>query len=150
MSRIDPAANPLVPGPETAKAARALAALLPPEASGARLSLVDPASGSTAELPPAIADMLRQFLELLASGRSVSIIPAEADFTPNEAADYLNVSRTFVLKLMDTGQLPFRRVGAHRRVSFGDVREYEKAQRSRADAAMDEMAAINQELGLYE
>jgi excisionase family DNA binding protein len=74
----------------------------------------------------------------------------EAELTPNQAADYLSVSRTFVLKLMDTGQIPFRRVGSHRRLRFGDLRDYEKSQTSRADAAMDEMARINQELGLYE
>jgi excisionase family DNA binding protein len=74
----------------------------------------------------------------------------ENELTLDEAADYLNVSRTFVLKLMDTGQVLSRRVGSHRRVRFGDLRDYEKSQRSRADAAMEEMARINQELGLYE
>ncbi len=74
----------------------------------------------------------------------------ETELTLNEVADYLNVSRTFVLKLMDTGQIPFRRVGSQRRLRFGDVREYEKSQRSRADTAMNGMARINQELGLYE
>jgi excisionase family DNA binding protein len=150
MSRIHPSDNPLVPSPETVKAARALAKLLPAEAAGARLSLLDRASGNASDLPPAVIGMLRQFLEQLGAGRSVSIVPAEAELTPNEAADYLAVSRTFVLKLMDTGQIPFRRVGSHRRLRFGDLREYEKSQRSRADAAMDEMARINQELGLYE
>ena len=94
--------------------------------------------------------MLRQFLEQLGAGRSISIIPAKSELTPNEAADYLAVSRTFVLKLMDTGQIPFRRVGSHRRIRFGDLKDYEKRQRARADAAMDEMAQISQELGLYE
>jgi len=150
MSRIHPSDNPLVPSPESVKAARALAELLPPETAGARLSLLDRASGKASALPPALIGMLRQFLEQLGAGRSVSIVPAEAELTPNDAADYLNVSRTFVLKLMDTGQIPFRRVGSHRRIRFGDLQEYEKGQRSRADAAMDEMARINQELGLYE
>jgi excisionase family DNA binding protein len=150
MSRIHPSDNPLVPNPDTVKAARALAELLPPDAPGARLSLLNQASGAAAELPPAVIAMLRQFLEQLGTGRSVSIIPADSELTPNEAADYLAVSRTFVLKLMDTGQIPFRRVGAHRRLRFADLREYEKGQRSRADAAMDEMAQINQKLGLYE
>jgi excisionase family DNA binding protein len=150
MSRTVPNDNPLVPSPETVKAARALAELLPPEAANVRLSLLDRASGNASELPPAVIGMLRQFLEQLGAGHSVSIVPAEAELTPNDAAEYLNVSRTFVLKLMDTGKIPFRRVGSHRRLRFGDLREYEKSQRSRADAAMDEMARINQELGLYE
>ena len=75
---------------------------------------------------------------------------ADSELTPNEAADYLNVSRMFVSNLMDTGQLPFRPVGSHRRIRFCDLSDYKKSQRLRADAAMDEMAQINQELGLYE
>lgn len=150
MSRILPSDTPLVPSPEIVKAARALAELLPPEGEDAHMSLINRASGSAAELPAAVIGMLRQFLERLGAGLSISVIPAETELTPNEAADYLNVSRTFVLKLMDTGQIPFRRVGSHRRILFGDLRDYEKSQRSRADAAMDEMARINQELGLYE
>ena len=77
-------------------------------------------------------------------------IPAGLKLTPDEAADYLAVSRTFVLKLMESGQLPFERIGGHRRIRLCDLRDYEKSQRSRADAAMEEMARINQELGLYE
>jgi excisionase family DNA binding protein len=77
-------------------------------------------------------------------------ITGKTDVTLGEAAEYLNVSRSFVLNLMVTGQIPFRRVDCDRRIRIGDLREYEKSQRSRADAAMDEMARINQELGLYE
>jgi excisionase family DNA binding protein len=143
------AAEPVAPDAESARAARVLADLLPADAGDAHFSLVDGASGAAAELPPAVIDVLRQVLEHLGAGRSVSIIPAEAEFTPNEAADYLNVSRTFVLKLLDEGQIPFRRVGSHRRIRFGDLRDYEKQQRVRADDAMEEMARINQELDLY-
>lgn len=77
-------------------------------------------------------------------------IPVGLGLTPNEAADYLNVSRTFVLKLMESGQLPFKRIGRHRRIRLCDLRDYEKSQRSQADAAMEERAQINRELGLYE
>lgn len=150
MSRAVASIEPVAPDADSAKAARTLANLLPPNAEGACLSLVDSATGVAAELPPAVINVLRQVLEHLGAGRTVSIIPAEAEFTPNEAADYLNVSRTFVLKLLDEGQLPFRRVGSHRRIRFGDLRDYEKRQRSQADEAMDALARINQELGLYE
>ncbi len=150
MSRILSNDTPLVPTPEIVKAARALAELLPSEAEGAHLSLLDRRSGSAAELPPAVISMLRQLLEQLGAGRSISIVPAEAELTPNEAADYLSVSRTFVLKLLDAGQIPFRRVGSHRRIRFGDIRDYEKRQRCRADEAMEEIADINQKLRLYE
>lgn len=150
MSRAVASIEPVAPDADSAKAARALANLLPPNAEGACLSLVDGATGVAAELPPAVINVLRQVLEHLGAGRTVSIIPSEAEFTPNEAADYLNVSRTFVLKLLDEGQLSFRRVGSHRRIRFGDLRDYEKRQRSQADEAMDELASLNQELGLYE
>jgi excisionase family DNA binding protein len=150
MSRAVAIADPVAPDAESAKAARTLADLLPHDARNAHFSLVDSASGAAAELPPAVITVLRQVLEHLGGGRSVSIIPVEAEFTPNEAADYLNVSRTFVLKLLDEGQIPFRRVGSHRRIRFGDLRNYEIRQQGQADEAMDEMAHINQELGLYE
>jgi excisionase family DNA binding protein len=141
MSRAVASIEPVAPDVESAKAARTLADLLPSNTESARLSLVDGANGVAAELPPAVINVLRQVLEHLGAGRTVSIIPAEAEFTPNEAADYLNVSRTFVLKLLDEGQIPFRRVGSHRRIRFGDLREYEKRQR--------DQAALEKSFGLH-
>ena len=70
--------------------------------------------------------------------------------TPNEAAEFLNVSRGYVVKLMDEGTLPYRMVGSHRRISSMVLAAHRARQDMIANKAMDELVAISEELGLYD
>lgn len=70
--------------------------------------------------------------------------------TPVQAAEFLNVSRGFVAKLMDEGKLPFHQVGSHRRIPGAAVAAYKAAQEVRSRAAMAELVRLSQEMGGYD
>ena len=99
-------------------------------------------------LAPAIAKTFLEVLRLVASGRGFRLIPVDAHLTTQQAADILNVSRPFLIKLLDEDKLKFTRVGRHRRVKAEEVFRY-KAERDtvRADALAD-MAADDAKAGL--
>src|SRR5258708_5118390 len=100
------------------------------------------------ELPPGAALLLMDILEAMAAGRGVTIIPENAELTTVQAADVLNVSRPYLIKLLEDGALPHRKVGKHRRVRMEDVMAYkEKIDRERA-AVLDQLAAQAQELDM--
>lgn len=99
-------------------------------------------------LTPAIARTFLEVLRLISSGSGFRMIPVNAALTTQEAADLLNVSRPFLIKLLEEGKIPFHKVGRHRRVKAEDLFSY-KDERDRARAAaLAEMAAADAEAGL--
>lgn len=101
-----------------------------------------------AELPDDAAAMVRRLLEEYAAGRRPRVIPDDAEVSTFQAADILNVSRPYVIKLLDEGAMPHRMVGTHRRIRLADVIAYKAAKDAESDAAMDELVAQAQELKL--
>ncbi|MCY4591641.1 MAG: helix-turn-helix domain-containing protein [Alphaproteobacteria bacterium] len=73
--------------------------------------------GESVRLAPAIADLVIDLLGGVASGQTVTLVPAGAMLTTQQAADILGVSRPHLSKLLKTGKIPFVSVGSHRRVS---------------------------------
>ena len=100
------------------------------------------------ELPPQALRFIAQLLGALSEGRPVTVMPAKQELSTVEAANFLNVSRPFVIKEIDEGRLPHRMVGTHRRIEIGDLMEYAKKMRERQRAALDRMAENARELGL--
>ena len=100
------------------------------------------------ELPPAALKLIGQLLGAMSEGRAISLIPAKQELSTVEAANFLNVSRPFVVKEIEAGRLPHRKVGTHRRVAFEDLREYSRKMRENQAAALDRMADNARELGL--
>jgi excisionase family DNA binding protein len=98
-------------------------------------------------IPRPTVVMLAQVLSLLESGHGVQIIPKDAEFTTQQAADVLNVSRPYVIGLLESGQIPFRRVGRHRRITFKSLMEYKRRDDLQRRAAADDLADLSQELG---
>ena len=78
------------------------------------------------------------------------MFPRLAEVTTMEAADILNVSRPFVIKLLEEGELPYRLVGRHRRIQLKDLLDYKKNIDRKREAVLDQMVAEAQELGLYD
>lgn len=100
-------------------------------------------------VPREAAVMLAQILALLASGQGVQVMPDAAELTTQQAAEFLNVSRPFLIRLLETDQIPYRLVGTHRRISFADLREYKRRDDLSRRRAADELSQLSQELGLY-
>ena len=90
------------------------------------------------------------FLRALVGANDAEDKRAEELLSTQQVANALGVSRPFVVKLIDEGALPAHRVGAHRRVRTGDLETYRYKRRQQARAAMDELVALTEEMGLYE
>lgn len=102
----------------------------------------------TIELPPQALRAVANLLGLMAQQQPIVLIPQKHELTTQEVANLLNVSRPFVIKQIESGMLKCRKVGRHRRVEFSELMRYQKDSQLKRDAALDELAAIGQELGL--
>jgi excisionase family DNA binding protein len=117
--------------------------------SSVRIQLVD--DGEEAETVAVPASALRLFLHLLtemSQGNSVTLIPTHAEITTQQAADLLNVSRPYLVKLLDEGRIPCRTVGKYRRVRFDDLMAYKRKDDEARARILDELTAETQELGM--
>jgi len=100
------------------------------------------------ELPPQAVQLLLRILEEMARGNAVTLIPVHAELTTQEAADMLNISRPTLIQLLDEKKIEFRRVGSHRRVRFESLMAYKRHMEAERRAALKELAAYDQELGI--
>jgi excisionase family DNA binding protein len=129
------------------EAGRQLARLLPEDERPLRLVTED-TRHEMISIPPGAVRLFLDILTQLGQGRAVMIVPGKVELTTQEVADYLNVSRSYVVKLIESGKLPARLVGTRRRVSFADLIKFDGEDRKTRRAALDELARIDQELKL--
>lgn len=99
-------------------------------------------------VPRAGAILLAQVMSTLANGQGVAVILSDAQLTTQQAADMINVSRPYLIGLLESGKIEYTKVGRHRRIAFAALQEYKRHADQRSRAAADEMAEIGQELGL--
>ena len=102
----------------------------------------------TLELPAGAVALLMEILEAMAAGRGVTLIPENAELTSVQAADVLNVSRPFLIKLLEDNVLPHRKVGKHRRIRMEDVMAYKAKIDREREAILNQLASEAQELGM--
>src|SRR5213082_2055288 len=117
--------------------------------SSVRIQLLD--DGEEAETVAVPASALRLFLHLLtemSQGNAVTLIPTHAELTTQQGADLLNVSRPYLVKLLDEGRIPCRTVGKYRRVRFDDVMAYKRKDDEARAKVLDQLTAEAQELGM--
>jgi excisionase family DNA binding protein len=107
-------------------------------------------SGDGMPIPSSLRRVLVAAARQLADGNGVSIMPVTAEVTTQQAADLLNVSRPFVIGLLDKGEIPFHKVGTHRRIRLKDLLVYRASRDGSRRAVIDRLAAEAQELGIYE
>jgi excisionase family DNA binding protein len=104
--------------------------------------------GEELRLPSAVKTLLMHVLTEMSRGNAVTIIPIHAELTTQEAADFLNVSRPFLIGLLEKAEIKFHKTGTHRRIRFEDLSDYkQKKERDREDAML-ELAKQAQELDM--
>jgi excisionase family DNA binding protein len=134
---------------EAHEALRVLSAVT--KRKGARPIVVKTESGSellSVTVPKEAFDLFLEVLGQMANGNAVTIVPTHAEVTTQEAAEFLNVSRPFVVKLIEEGKLPCRRVGTHRRIKMADLLQYKDADAAARTAVLNELAEEAQKHGL--
>jgi excisionase family DNA binding protein len=140
--------GPVVADEQEKHALRELDAKLPglPEDGAV---LVGP-NGERLPLPASAYAVLVRAVHEMARGRAVTLAPVDTDLSTHQAAELLNVSRPFLVKKLLGAEIPFHYVGTHRRIKLGHLLAYRQRRDREARAALREMAAEAQELGLYE
>ena len=89
--------------------------------------------------------MMLDLLAHIAKGEMVTVVPYGTVLTTQQAADLLNVSRPFLTKLLEAGEIPFHRVGSHRRIKAEDLLAYRDRREGEQDAALSELQRLGQE-----
>ena len=99
-------------------------------------------------MPASALQPLAQLLGGIAAGDEVAVVPLNREVSTFEAADLLNVSRPYLIKLLDAGAIPFRRVGTHRRVMMRDLLQFKRDDDAKRAAVLDDLVAEAQELDM--
>lgn len=99
-------------------------------------------------LPRATVEMLAAMLADLANGQGVQLMRLNAIVTTQQAANMLNVSRPYLIGLLERGEIPFELVGRHRRIKFNEVMEYKRRNDRERKNAADSLTSLDEELGL--
>lgn len=109
----------------------------------------DSQSAPVIELSPNALRAVADLLGLMGQQQPVMLIPQKHELSTQEAAGFLNVSRPYVVKLIEDGALKCRRVGRHRRIEFQELVQFQKQLRQRSEDALQRLTDLSQELGLY-
>ena len=107
-------------------AQRCLMAALDHSRAGKIRLVTDGKNMPSVELPPKALRMVADVLGMMAQRQPVMLLPQKLELSTQEAAAFLNVSRPFVVKQIDEGRLPCRKVGRHRRILFDDLMAYQQ------------------------
>lgn len=148
MATASAAGEPIVAAADERRLLVELERVLAGGASGPA-ALLGP-GGEPVELPPSVVRVLRAAVRCLARNQAVALVPVERELTTQQAADLLNVSRPYLIRLLDRGAIPYTKTGSHRRVRLDDVLAYKRGRDAERRRALDELVALSQEMGLYE
>ena len=112
----------------------------------ARIRIMD--EGQDITVPLSAMKMLVDILAHMGAGEAMTLIPQHAELTTQQAADFMNVSRPFFVKLLEEGNIDFHKVGSHRRVYFRDLVAYKEQSMDERRKALDELAKQAQEMNM--
>jgi len=102
----------------------------------------------TVRLPREAFELLLEVLGQMANGNAVTIVPVHTELTTHQAAEILNVSRPYLIGLLEAGEIPYRRVGTHRRIRLTDLMAYKQQDDARRDEVLAELTRQSEDLDL--
>jgi excisionase family DNA binding protein len=145
--------EPVIPTPHEVALAeassRVLAQHLPTRPADVQLRLVaDGQETETITVPATVVTLFLRLLREIARGHAVTLLPLHTELTTQQAAEVLNVSRPFLVRLLEDGQIPYRKVGTHRRVQLRDILTYKEHTDADRRTVLAELTAEAQRLGL--
>jgi excisionase family DNA binding protein len=108
------------------------------------------ADGMEIPLPEPVFEVLVKVLEDMRNGRAIVLLPEDETFTTQAAASFLGMSRQHLVTLLEAGQIPFHRVGSHRRVTFKDLRDYAEKRDTERRAGLSRLFKRLQDEGKYD
>lgn len=103
-------------------------------------------SGFRIDLSEGAFSLLVKILDEMSKGNGLMVMPIHAELTTQQAGDFLNVSRPFLIGMLEKGEIPFRTVGRHRRIRLEDIMKYKKQIETKRLEVLDELAEQAQEL----
>ena len=106
--------------------------------------------GESVELPESVLALLQRMIEILQRGDAVTLAPVHKELTTQQAADILNVSRQYMVRLLEQGKLPHTKTGTHRRVRLDDLMRFKATRDAARLEGLDQLSALSQEYGGYE
>lgn len=150
IRRMTPVAAPPEQRSQVAALFKALEGMAQaPRRRAPKCQLVGP-SGEAIALPASIFYVLERVAEVLARGDSITVVPVGREVTTQQAADLLNVSRQYLVRLLDEGRIPFRKTGKHRRLRIEDVLAFKETRDKDRRAGLRELSQLTQEFGGYD
>lgn len=150
IRRMTPVAAPAEQQAEMAELFRALAGMVrPPKRRAPKCQLVGP-KGERIALPESLFYVLERVAEVLARGDSITLVPVGREVTTQQAADLLNVSRQYLVRLLDEKRIPFRKTGKHRRLRIEDVLAFKQARDKDRRAGLRELSQMTEAFGGYD
>ena len=106
--------------------------------------------GQEIPLPASLTRLVVQALASAGEGKRIVLLEETEEMTPEEAAAFLHVSRPYLVKKLEAGEIPFHWVGSHRRLLVTDVIAYKQQRRQRSLATLQQLREDAEDLGLYE
>lgn len=106
-------------------------------------------SDDKVDLPFSALRLLEYILKEIGAGNELTVISTDKVLSTQEAADLLNCSRPYLVKLLESGQLPFSKVGKHRRIRLRDLLDYKQAAKEKQEKLIRKLMQTDEESGLY-
>lgn len=148
IRRMTPVAAPPEQKADISALSKMLSGLALAQPKRPHCELVGP-NGASIAIPDSVFYVLARVVEVLERGDAITVVPVEKEITTQQAADILNVSRQYLVRLLDEGKIPFTKTGTHRRLRMEDVLRFKGKRDTERESTLDELAGLSEDYDGY-